>query len=139
MKKFLCLILVLLLSLSVFAACGNKEENKKSENDIVSQNELSTNTQKEEIPVSSDASANEDAKKDTTEKVEIKKDSKNGNSQDFYLILNGTNEESITYHTEKCPLLKDKEIQKTPWEMITMLQFRHCSKCNPPKYEGYVE
>lgn len=106
MKKFLCLILVLLLSVSVFAACGNNEENPKN---------------------------------DKVEKVEIKQDSKNDNSQDFYLILNGTNEESITYHTQKCPLLKDKEIQKTSWEMIKMLEFRHCSKCNPPKYEGYVE
>jgi uncharacterized protein YxeA len=139
MKKLLCLILVVLLSVSVFAACGSNEKNKKNENYIVSQDNSNTNAQKEEIPVSSDASANEDAKKDTTEKVEIKNDSKNDNSQGFFLILNGTNEESISYHTQNCPLLKDKEIQKTSWEMITMLQFRHCAKCNPPKYEGYVE
>lgn len=113
MKKLLCLILVLLLSMSVFAACGNKEENADDQKEIVSQNE--------------------------TEKLEIKKDTSSNEKQDFYLILNGTNEENIKYHTEKCPLLKDKEIQKASWEMITMLEFRHCSKCNPPKYEGYVE
>lgn len=145
MKKFLCLILVLILSVSIFAACGNNQENKKNENYVVSQDEVNTDTPKEEIPTSSDTPVKEDAKKDadskkdTAEKSEIKEDTKNDNSLDFYLILNGTNEESITYHTEKCPLLKDKEIQKTSWEMIKMLEFRHCAKCNPPKYEGYVE
>lgn len=120
MKKFLCLILALLLSVSVLAACGNNTEDTENSEKIVSQTET--------------ASSN-----DKVEKVEIKKDSKNNNSQDLYLILNGTNEESITYHTKNCPLLKNKETQKTPWEMISMLEFRHCSKCNPPKYEGYVE
>ncbi len=120
MKKFLCLILVLLLSVSVFTACGNNAKDTENSEKIVLQNET-------------------DSSNDKVEKVEIKKDSKNDNAQDFYLISNGTNEENISYHTKNCPLLKDNEIQKTSWEMISMLEFRHCSKCNPPKYEGYVE
>lgn len=147
MKKFLCLILVLILSMSVFAACGNNEENPKNENDVVLQNETNNETEViNEESKESDLTINEDtpkketnSPKDKVKKIEIKEDSKNNQTQDFYLILNGTNEENITYHTQKCPLLKDKEIQKTSWEMITMLQFRHCAKCNPPKYEGYVE
>ena len=91
------------------------------------------------VMILSMAACSNEEPKETVDKIQIKEDTKNDNSQNFYLILNGTNEESITYHTEKCPLLKDKEIQKTSWEMIKMLEFRHCSKCNPPKYEGYVE
>ncbi len=143
MKKFLCLILVLLLSMSVFAACTNNAEDAEDSEKIVSQNETKKTNEEakeSELPIKEDTPKKEaDAPKDTVEKVEIKKDTASNQTQDFYLILNGTNEESITYHTQKCPLLKDKEIQKTSWEMIEMLQFRHCSKCNPPKYEGYVE
>lgn len=120
MKKFLCLILVLLLSVSVFTACGNNAKDTENSEKIVLQNET-------------------DSSNDKVEKVEIKKDSKNDNAQDFYLISNETDKENTLYHTGACPLLKDREIQKISWEMIEMVQFRHCAKCNPPKYEGYVE
>ena len=134
MKKFLCLILVLLLSVSVFTACGNNAKDTENSEKIVLQNETDEEAKESELPIKEDPS-----KKDTTEKFEIEEDTKNDNAQDFYLISNGTNEENISYHTKNCPLLKDNEIQKTSWEMISMLEFRHCSKCNPPKYEGYVE
>lgn len=120
MKKLICLILVLILALSVMTAC--MKDNK-------------TNSEKEaNVPVTSKSTA---VTKENPEPPIVREPNQ---SLDFYLILNGTtNEESISYHTKDCPLLKNKEIQKITWEMVKTLEFRHCSKCNPPKYEGYVE
>lgn len=139
MKKFLCLALVLILSVSVFVACGNKEETPETDNTAVTTSDKSDNTSETpaEDKTPEDTTPSE---KETPTQTEVINPSENShNNTSFYLITNGTNEENILYHTENCPLLKDKEIQKTSWEMITMLQFRHCAKCNPPKYEGYVE
>ena len=143
MKKILCLILVLILAIGVMVACGNNDtKTQKTEEDIVTAYDEKADN-KEETPIPDGTLKKEDVTpkkeaettKDTAKSPEVKNDT----SSDFYLILNGTSEESILYHIVGCPLLKDKEIQKTSWEMIEMLQFRHCAKCNPPKYKGYVE
>ncbi len=152
MKKILCLILVLILSVSVITACGNNDtKTQETENDMVTtSDEKNENKEesKEEAPSPDITPATENTKKDAVskksdDKVTVSEEKTDnvpsGNSSDFYLILSGTNEESILYHTGACPLLKDREVQKTSWEMIEMLQFRHCAKCNPPKYNGYVE
>lgn len=144
MKKLLCLILVLILSLGVMAACGNNDTKTSGTESDVSTSSDENTEDKETIATPDGTPAKEDAasqkKNDKAAVSEEKPDNvPSGNSSDFYLVLNGTNEESILYHTGACPLLKDKEVQKTSWEMIEMLQFRHCAKCNPPKYKGYVE
>ena len=148
MKKLLCLVLALVLSMSLFAACGNNEESPETDNTAITTDDKSDTTENEpsgtpttnDVPEKDNTKENTSAGNDSTAQTEVIKPSENSdNTASYYLILNGTNEENISYHTEKCPLLKDKEIQKTSWEMIKMLQFRHCAKCNPPKYEGYVE
>jgi len=142
MKKVLCFILALILCFGVISACNNNGAKTSETGNEVSTSSGKTTEDKElettpdSTPVKENApSQKNDDKKTTSENNNVP----SGNPSDFYLILNGTNEESILYHTGACPLLKDKEVQKTSWEMIEMLEFRHCAKCNPPKYKGYVE
>lgn len=149
MKKLLCLFLVLILAMSVMVGCKkNNDDTPKIENDVVTTDNSTENEEikDEEVPVSSDVPSKEDtvkktpSKKDTTSKPAADVKPSGNELSDPYLISNAsTNEESITYHLQNCPILKDKEIQKVTWEMIETLGFRHCSKCNPPKYNGYVE
>lgn len=141
MKKLICLILVLILAVGIMAACGN-DAPANTENDIASTD--STETEKNPVsevpPTEKETNAPSKSTSIPKENSELPIVREPNQSLDFYLILNGTtNEETITYHTKDCPLLKNKETQKITWEMVTTLEFRHCSKCNPPKYDGYVE
>lgn len=115
MKKLLSLVVVIILSLCTFAACGNDSKaDKKIENSIPS----------DAIPAPSE------------NKEVVTED----NAPDVYLVMdNDDNAASISYHLKDCSLLSGGNPQKVAWEMVKTLGFRQCPKCNPPQYEGYIE
>ena len=156
MKKFLSLVLVLVLSLSVFAACSKdndtNEPDKTSEPNSTQVEEPIENDTPDETPSPVESnktnSGKKPAKKPTsdipsaavpapsTNKEVVTEDS----APDVYLIVDSDNNAaSISYHLKDCSLLKGGESQKVAWEMIKTLGFRQCPKCNPPQYEGYIE
>ena len=65
MKKFLCLILVLLLSMSVFAACGNNEEATEPNDTAVSTADSKTESKPQETPKTSETPQKAELKGDT--------------------------------------------------------------------------
>ena len=154
MKKFLCLLLVLVLSLSVFVACGKDKNNNNPENT----NE--PNTQIEE-PVGNDEPADNNLDETSTpvpSKKPPKKPESNtdpsatpapsenktvvtaDNAPDVYLVTGSSdNAASISYHLSSCALLKTGQLQPVQWDVVKALAFRQCPKCNPPRYEGYIE
>ena len=156
MKKFLSLVLVLMLAVSVFAACGKKdnaqtpESTGESDKTQVEEPIENNNTEETPSPVESDktSSGKKPAKKPTndipsaatpapsTNKEVVTED----NAPDVYLVIDSDdNAASISYHLKGCNLLKGREPQKVAWEMVKTLGFRQCPKCNPPQYEGYIE
>ncbi|MBQ3118706.1 MAG: hypothetical protein IJC10_02965 [Clostridia bacterium] len=156
MKKFLSLVLVLVLSLSVFAACGKgndtNEPDKTGEANNTQVEELIENNKADETPApaanDSTSSGNKPAKKPTSNipsaatpaPSENKDVVTENNAPDVYLVINSDdNAATISYHLKECNLLKGGESQKVAWEMIKTLGFRQCPKCNPPQYEGYIE
>ncbi len=156
MKKLLCLVLVLVLSLSVFAACGKdndtNEPDKTGEPNNAQVEEPIENDSPDETPVSAvnydTNGGNKPAKKPASDvpSAAVSAPSKNkevvteDDAPDVYLVIDSDdNVASISYHLKECSLLKGGESQKIAWEMVKTLGFRQCPKCNPPQYEGYIE
>lgn len=153
MKKFLCLLLVLVLSLSVFVACGKDEEvdNSKKTNPTQVEEPVENNEPVDETtPVESNtpAPAKKPSKKteSNTEPSATPAPSENktvvtaDNAPDVYLVTGSSdNAASISYHLSSCALLKTGQLQPVQWDVVKTLAFRQCPKCNPPRYEGYIE
>ena len=150
MKKLLCLVLVFVLSMTVIVACGKKgAETTNAENDIVATDDINNKTpeeEQEELKETEKAPVVETAKKPTPSKTEEPSEKvsepaieNNSSDKNFSIILNGTKEESILYHTYNCPTLNGRETRDISMEIVETLQFRCCSTCNPVKYDGYVE
>lgn len=156
MKKFLCLVLVSMLAVSVFAACG------KSDGAGDSQKTADTNQAQIEEPVESEEPVENEKPVESSTPAPNNKPSKKpasnvpsaatpapstnkevlteDNAPDVYLVVDSDdNAASISYHLKGCSLLGGGESQKVAWEMIKTLGFRQCPKCNPPQYEGYIE
>ncbi len=150
MKKLLCLVLALVLTVSVFAACGkgnNADEPQKTGNPDKAQIEepIESNEPAEDnVPNDSSKPAKKpsgDAPSATTPAPSTNKEVvTESEAPDVYLVLDtDDNAVRISYHLKDCSLLKDKQPQKISWEMIQTLGFRQCPKCNPPQYQGYIE
>lgn len=141
MKKLLSILLVCILALSVFAACGKKDEIKTNEEpaanfqeDVKNEPEVSNNEEKTEEPKKEEVSYTPVKPSENTEVVTAK------TAPEVYIISSGgTDNAHLCYHLESCKLLNGTENQKVTWEMIEMIQFRQCPECNPPRYEDYVE
>ncbi len=155
MKKFLCLVLALVLATSVFAACGKKDdvdEPQKSADTNQAQIEEPVESETpDESPApveSSTPSTSKPAKKPASDVPSAATPAPSSNKEvvtedsapDVYLVIDSDdNAVKISYHLKDCSLLKDKQPQKVAWEMVKTLGFRQCPKCNPPQYEGYIE
>ena len=142
MKKLLSILLVCVLSVSLFVACGEKDDVKEESNVL-------TQEESQETPeVDNGAEKSEEPKKaekpKKTEKPLAVSENKDVATKDtapeIHIISNGgANNARICYHLKDCKLLNGTEHQKVTWEMIEMIQFRQCPECNPPRYENYVE
>ena len=154
MKKKLSLVLVLVLTLSVFAACGKNsdtnEPDKTGEPNNTQVEEPTGNNTPDETPshAENDNNSSKTDKKTTSDvpsaAVPAPSDNKDvvteDNAPDVYLVIDSEdNAASVSYHLKGCNLLKDGESQKIAWEMIKTLGFRQCPQCNPPQYKGYIE
>lgn len=157
MKRLLCLILVLALSVTVMAACGsNADEPATAQTENNAENSPSTSNEEvatENTDVNSESDTPEKDTPETSSKAPAntpkKEESNSSNNQtitdfsnapDVYLISSGGNDaDSISYHLKGCSALSGSEYQKITWEMVQTLGFRQCTKCNPPKYEGYID
>lgn len=124
MKKLLCLLLVLALSVSFMVGCGNKQDPAGTNNE-------------EAAPISEDTNNATEKTPDGTSSVTD--DSQDPNADGEFYISLGDSSESIYYHTKDCSTLSGKEKQQLTWEMIKSLGFRQCETCKPPKYDGYIE
>lgn len=146
MKKFLCLVLALMLAMSVFAACGKKDDANKNDKpqteetntqkdaETESEEILDESVEKYEGDVSTVPPANVPAPS-TNEEVATEE-----TAPAVYLAINSTdNAVSISYHLKDCSLTKGLAVQQIAWESVKALGFRQCPDCNPPRYEGYIE
>lgn len=145
MKKLLCVLLVCVLSVSLFVACGKKDE-VKEENNILTQEEqqdapeVDNGTEKVEEPQKTETPKKTENKEKPLAVSENKEVVTSKTAPEVHIISEGgTNNARICYHLENCKLLNGTEHQKVTWEMIEMIQFRQCPECNPPRYEDYVE
>ncbi len=155
MKKFLCLVLALVLAMSVFVACGkNDEQSNVPASGESEKTEMNTpaedKVEETEAPAESGKPAqNKPAKKPAKSDVPAaatpapstnKEVVTEGSAPDVYLAVDSDdNATSISYHLKGCGLLKGTNPQKVAWDMVKTLGFRQCPKCNPPRYEGYIE
>lgn len=156
MKKFLCLVLALMLAVSVFAACGKKD------NVDDSQKTADTNQTQIDEPVESEEPIESEPPAESSNPAPAKKPAKKpannvpsaatpapsinkevvteSEAPEVYLAVGSDdNATSISYHLKDCKLISGTESHKVAWAMIKELGFRQCPKCNPPRYEGYIE
>lgn len=148
MKKILALILALVLLMSLMAGCKKDNEVPVS-TDAETEVTETTKQQDENEEIEAVPETVQDEKTTEKQSPTVNKNNKQPteaspsettDDDKYYLIANGqTDQERITYHKKICPSLNGKELQELTWEMVSMLGFRHCAKCNPPKYEGYIE
>lgn len=155
MKKFLCLALALVLALSVFVACGKSDNtddtNKAGEQTPANVEEPIENEEPVESEEPAESSAPAPSKPSKKPASEIpsaatpapsvnKEVVTENNAPDVYLAIDSEdNATSISYHLKDCKLIKGTNTQKVAWAMVKELGFRQCPKCNPPRYEGYIE
>ncbi len=146
MKKFLCLVLTLTLAMSVFAACGKKDDANKSDKPQAEETsaQKDTETENEEIPDESVEKYEGDVS--TVPPADVPAPSTNEEvateetAPDVYIAMNSTdNAVSISYHLKDCSLTKGLTLQQIAWESVKELGFWQCPNCNPPRYEGYIE
>lgn len=133
MKKLFSILLVCFISVSVFVACGEKDEPKDESYPL---------TQEEPQNIPQDDNGSEKPK-NTEEPLAVSENKDivtKDTAPEVHIITNGgTENASISYHLKDCKLLSETEHQKVTWEMIEMIQFRQCPECNPPRYKDYVE
>lgn len=156
MKKLLCLVLALVLALSVFAACGKKDNaddpQKTGDPNSAQVEEPVENEEpaESEKPAESSTPAptNKPSKKPANEVPSAATPAPSTNKEvvteseapDVYLAVGSDdNATSISYHLKDCKLISGIESHKVAWAMVKELGFRQCPKCNPPRYEGYIE
>ncbi|MBO5734454.1 MAG: hypothetical protein J6R66_06165 [Clostridia bacterium] len=148
MKKLLCLVLALMLALSVFAACGKKndsnEEKPATEEATPAENE--DNTEEGNAPSGDANSSNPSDETGSAPSPDVPAPSDNKevvtteDAPDVYLVVGSDdNAVSISYHLKSCKHLSGVESQQISWDMVKTLGFRQCPECNPPRYEGYIE
>ena len=135
MKKLLCVVLLCLVSLNLFSACGNKNEvsdknisQSQSESTKVSDNqEEGKETAKKPVDDYPAPSKNKEVvSSDTAPEVHIIEDGADKNAR-------------ICYHLSDCKTLKGTTHKVASWELVETVQFRQCPECNPPRYKNYVE
>lgn len=134
MKKLLCLILAICLSVSLLAACKKDDTAPDEPTTEITGTDVSA-------PENEKATASDD-EGTVTEKVPGSTSvTPDATDEPVYYILTDakTSEESVGYHKKDCQIIKGRQTQEMSWDMISMLGFRHCAKCNPPKYDGYIE
>lgn len=134
MKKLLCLILAICLSVSFMVGCKKDEE----ASDETITEPIGTEAT---VPENEETAEPEDVGT-VTEKVPGSTSvTPDATDEPVYYILTDakTSEESVGYHKKDCQVIKGRQTQEMSWDMISMLGFRHCAKCNPPKYQGYIE
>jgi len=148
MKKLLCLVLALTLTMSIVAGCGKKDENSTTPTTTTNIEENAeepslTEENSEDIAVETEQASKPEkkpSKKNNTVTSDKNSTAEETDDTGLYVIKSGgTNEEQISYHFKSCPVLEGKEYEKIAWNAVQIIGLRHCSKCNPPKYEGYVE
>ncbi len=150
MKKLLCLVLALVLAVSVFAACGKKDDvddpQKTGEPNQAQIEEPVESETPDESPAPVESSKPAKKPQSNNEPSVTPAPSSNktvvtgSDAPDVYLVTGSNdNAASISYHLSGCALLKTGQIQPIQWEVVKSLAFRQCPKCNPPRYEGYIE
>ena len=148
MKKFLCLVLALVISSSFMIGCSNDNTNASpdlEQSDVVPSDTANSETPKESENVpenTGEKSVNNPATqpKNPVASSKVLSSENLDDKPDIYFIsTGGSDADSISYHLKDCSALSGKEYQKISWEMVTALGFRNCAKCTPPKYEGYIE
>ena len=142
MKKFLCLVLVLALSVSFMVGCGNNADTTP----VTNQEDVVPNdTANSEAPDASTETENgiENPATQPNNPSGTSSVSSSENSDDlpdiYFISTGGSDADSISYHLKSCSALSGKEHQQISWEMVQALGFRNCAKCKPPKYDGYIE
>ena len=145
MKKLLSVLLVCVLSVSLFVACGEKDEVKEEYNILTQEEskdapEVDNGTEDVEEPKKAETPKKSEKAEKPLATSENKDVVTKDTAPEIHIISNGgTNNARICYHLKDCKLLSGTEHQKVTWEMIEMIQFRQCPECNPPRYENYVE
>ncbi len=145
MKKLLSILLVCVLSLSIFVACGEKDEVNEEYNILTQEEskdapEADNNTEEAEEPKKEETPKKAEKKEKPLAVSDNKEVVTSKTAPEVHIVSNGGSDNaSICYHLKDCKLLKGTEHQKVTWEMIEMIQFRQCPECNPPRYADYVE
>ncbi len=150
MKKLLCLVLALVLTVSLFAACGKGNDVDEPQKTVDPNQAQIEEPVESETPDESPApvESSKPAKKPSGDVPSAATPAPSTNKEvvtedkapDVYLVVDSDdNAVKISYHLKDCSLLKDKQPQKISWEIIQTLGFRQCPKCNPPQYQGYIE
>lgn len=143
MKKFLCLVLVLVVFTSFMVGCGNDttdttpqtEESDVAPNDTANSETPDASSETEsgvKNPATQPSSSANSSEVSSSENSDGKPDI-------YFLSSGGSDADSISYHLKNCSALSGKEHQQISWEMVQALGFRNCAKCKPPKYDGYIE
>ena len=133
MKKFLCLVLVLILAMSVFSACSSEtavpdDKPIKAEEGKSGATPPPAASGGEATPAEGESTSGEDATVS------------GGATPAVYLATDATdNDVKISYHLDGCTATKGLTVQEIDWDMVKTLGFRQCQQCKPPKYEGYIE
>lgn len=138
MKKFLCLVLTLILAMSLFVGCSKTEETVKPESTQKSESAENGNETPTGKKPSEQASSVPSAS--VPETATNKEVATAETAPDVYIASGSKdNAVNISYHLKDCSLIEGLTINKMPWDSVKELGFWQCPNCNPPRYEGYVE
>lgn len=127
MKKYISLILAVLLSFSVISGCTKDNKNNEKVDPPVSS--------QAETPIENGGETENPLPEESENKEVVSDD----NAPKVFVAVDAENEEDrITYHLEGCKHLKDGEPMEVAWEYVKLIGFWQCPDCNPPRYEGYL-
>ncbi len=121
MKKLLCFVMLLAVTLGVFSGCGCEKQEEATATESGHTNERAPGFEVKQPEVS------ENKKVVTSDKA-----------PEVVIIMGADNGvDNMTYHLKKCKTLKGKTTQDVSWEFVKTVGFWQCPECNPPRYEDY--
>ena len=116
MKKILCFVMLLAVTIGAFSGCGCA---KQDETDVLNGNAPGFEVKKPAISKNKEVVTSDKA-------------------PEVVIIMGADNSvDNMTYHLKKCKTLKGKTTQDVSWEIVQTVGFWQCPECNPPRYEDY--
>lgn len=141
MKKFLCLVLALILAMSLFVGCSKTEETVKPKTEDTTQKSEPAESGKETPSGEKLSEQTSSVPSASVPETATNKEVATAETAPDVYITSGSkdNAVNISYHLKDCSLMEGLTSHRMDWNSVKDIGFWQCPNCNPPRYEGYQE